>query len=252
MGLRPLALVTGASRGRGIGAAVSIRLASEGWDVARTYWRAYDGRMPWGSDPAESADIRSAIEAAGARTMEVEADLADVDSPCRVFDAVGEEMGAPITGLILSHCESTGTDLLSTTAESLDQHYAVNVRASWLLIREYARRLPPSVQGGRIVALSSDHSVGNLAYGATKAALDRLVQAAAYELGKRGVTANVVNPGATDTGWMTPDLMQATVRATALGRVGTPDDASAIVGFLCSAEGGWVSGQILASNGGVQ
>ena len=93
----------------------------------------------------------------------------------------------------MSHCESVDLGLLDTIAESLDRHYAVNVRASFLMLAAFARQLPPD--GGAVIALTSDHTVGNLPYGATKAALDRMVLAAAHELGDRGLRANVINPG---------------------------------------------------------
>jgi 3-oxoacyl-[acyl-carrier protein] reductase len=93
--------------------------------------------------------------------------------------------------------------------------------------------------------------VGNLPYGATKGALDRLVVAAARELAALGVTANVVNPGPVDTGWMSDELKAEVVAATPLGRGGTPRDTAALVSFLCSADGGWVNGQLLCSDGGL-
>src|SRR5690349_14591234 len=79
--------------------------------------------------------------------------------------------------------------VLDTSIESFDRHYAVNVRATWLLIAAFARQLPPG--GGCVLALTSDHTVGNLPYGVTKGALDRLVLASAHELGASGLRANV-------------------------------------------------------------
>lgn len=116
---------------------------------------------------------------------------------------------------------------------------------------------PPGASGpaprpatGRIVALTSDHTVGNLPYGASKGALDRITLAAAHELAHLGVTANVVNPGPVDTGWMTDGLREALVRGTPLGRLGTPRDTAHLVDFLCSPQGQWINGQLLKSNGG--
>jgi 3-oxoacyl-[acyl-carrier protein] reductase len=80
--------------------------------------------------------------------------------------------------------------------------------------------------------------------------MDRIVLAAALELADLGVTANVVDPGPTDTGWMTPELRTALVARTPLGRIGAPQDAAALVGFLCSPDGGWLTGQLLHSDGG--
>jgi 3-oxoacyl-[acyl-carrier protein] reductase len=151
----------------------------------------------------------------------------------------------------MCHCESVDSGLLDTTVESFDRHFAVNTRASWLLIREYGRRFTGPSGAGRVVALTSDHTVGNLPYGASKGALDRITLAAARELAHLGVTANVVNPGPIDTGWMTEPLREEMVRQTPLGRLGTPRDTAHLVDFLCSPEGQWINGQLLMSNGGL-
>jgi 3-oxoacyl-[acyl-carrier protein] reductase len=93
--------------------------------------------------------------------------------------------------------------------------------------------------------------VHNLPYGATKGALDRVVLAAARELRHLRLTANVVNPGPVDTGWMDDGLRQRILDETPLGRGGTPRDTAALVSFLLSPEGGWVNGQLLHSDGGL-
>jgi 3-oxoacyl-[acyl-carrier protein] reductase len=102
-----------------------------------------------------------------------------------------------------------------------------------------------------VIALTSDHTVGNLPYGASKGALDRITLAAAQEFAGLGITANVINPGPTDTGWMTPELKTRITEETPLGRLGVPDDVANLVSFLCSSDGGWINGQLLASNGGL-
>lgn len=239
---RPLALVTGASRRAGIGAAIALRLARDGWDVATTFWRPYDEAVFPGSDPADVDWLQAQLASRGVRTAAIEADLRLVDTPGRVFDAVENAIG-PVTALVLSHCQSVDSDIMSTTIDSFDLHVAVNARASWLLVREFGRRFRTG--RGRIVALTSDHVVGNLPYGASKGALDRIVLAAAQELRHLGVTANVVDPGPTDTGWMTP------AQKAELGRrVGLPVDCANLVCFLCSEEGGRINGQRLRSDGG--
>jgi 3-oxoacyl-[acyl-carrier protein] reductase len=139
---------------------------------------------------------------------------------------------------------------MDATVESFDRHMAVNARATWLLVREFGRRFRGPAGAGRIVALTSDHTVGNLPYGASKGALDRIVLAAAQELADLGLTSNVVNPGATDTGWMDDGLMDLIGRRTLGGRVGRPGDVANLVSFLCSPDGGWVNGQLLHSDGG--
>ncbi|MFJ7524149.1 SDR family oxidoreductase [Streptomyces griseus] len=265
---RPIALITGVGRSIGIGAGIARRLAATGWDVAFTYWTPYDRRMEWGAEPGAAASIEKELAEAGARTAAIEADLTDPDAPARIFDEAEQRLGGQVTALVLSHAESVDSGLLDTTVEAFDRHFAVNSRASWLLIREYGLRFrgapgttkdttpstapgtAPGTATGRIVALTSDHTVGNLPYGASKGALDRITLAAAHELAHLGVTANVVNPGPVDTGWMNDELRATLVRGTPLGRLGTPLDTAHLVGFLCSPEGQWVNGQLLKSNGG--
>lgn len=104
--------------------------------------------------------------------------------------------------------------------------------------------------GGAIVAFTSDHTTGNLPYGASKGALDRIVISAARELGPRQISANVVKPGPVDTGWMDDDARAALLAHQPLGRAGTPKDIAGITSFLLSTEGRWISGQLLHTDGG--
>ncbi|MER6437954.1 SDR family oxidoreductase [Streptomyces sp. NPDC001185] len=248
-GDRPLALITGVGRTAGIGAGIAGRLAASGWDIAFTYWTPYDDRMSWGSEPGAADVISRTLTGHGAAVTAVEADLADPDTPARVFDEVEERSGR-VTALVMSHCESVDSGLLDTTVESFDRHFAVNARATWLLIREFGRRFSAERGTGRIVGLTSDHTVGNLPYGASKGALDRIVLAAAQEFAHLGVTANVINPGPVDTGWMSAEDREHCLRGTPAGRLGTPRDTARLVDFLCSGDGEWINGQLLMSNGG--
>ncbi|MBF9069259.1 SDR family oxidoreductase [Streptacidiphilus fuscans] len=248
-GSRPVALVTGVGRTVGIGAGVARRLAAAGWDVAFTHWSPYDARMPWGVERGAADEIAEELAGHGADTLAVEADLADPATPERIFDAVERRFGG-VTALVMCHCESVDSGLLDTTVESFDRHFAVNARATWLLIRAYGRRFQDAPGTGRVIALTSDHTVGNLPYGASKGALDRITLAAAHELAHLGITANVVNPGPVDTGWMSDEVREQLTARTPLGRLGTPQDTAHLVEFLCSPQGGWINGQLLTSNGG--
>jgi 3-oxoacyl-[acyl-carrier protein] reductase len=241
------ALITGASRRRGIGAALAAGLAADGWNLMLAYWQPYDERVGL----AEGADEPQAIaEELGRLGVEVElapVDLADPAAAQALMDRAVRRFDE-LDALVLSHCESVDSGLLDTTVESFDRHYAVNVRGSWLLLAAFARQLP--ARGGSVVALTSDHTVNNLPYGATKAALDRLVLAAAHELGNRGLRANVINPGPVDTGWMTAEIREQLIGLQPSGRLGTPADVANLVRFLLSEQGQWVNGQLIHSNGG--
>ena len=140
--------------------------------------------------------------------------------------------------------------ILTTTVDSFDRHFAVNARATWLLIKKFAEQFVGPAGSGRIVAITSDHTAFNLPYGASKAAMDRIVLAAAVELAELGITANVVNPGATDTGWMDAAIEAVVRHGNLQPRIGQPIDCANVVRFLCSPEGQWINGQLLYSDGG--
>ena len=241
------ALVTGVGRLAGIGAGIARGLAEDGWDLALSYWHPYDDRLALGRSEDDLDVLTAQIRDLGRTVALVPADLEDVPSAAGLVDRAAAELG-PLTGLVLSHAESVDSGVLDTTVESFDRHYAVNVRASWLLVRSFAEQLGDD--GGRVVALTSDAVARNLPYGATKGALDRIMVAAAHELGGRGLVANAVNPGPIDTGWMDPETRKALAGMQPTGRLGTPQDTADLVRFLLSERGGWVNGQLLHSNGG--
>jgi len=243
---RRAALITGAGRLAGIAAGIGARLADDGWDVALSCWRPYDAQQPWASDDDEPERLAEDLRSRGATVALLPCDLADPEEPGRLVDAACEVFG-PLRGLVLSHAESRDSSILDTTVESFDRHMAVNARASWQLIAAFARQ---AKNAGAIVALTSDHTAFNLPYGASKGALDRIVVAAARELGHLGIRANVVNPGPVDTGWMDDALRTELAREQPTGRLGTPADVARIVAFLLSDDGAWTTGQLIHADGG--
>lgn len=250
-GSRHAVLVTGVGRSRSIGSGIAVGLARDGWDLVLSHWGPYDRRLGYEQGPHDVDDVAADCRAAGSQVLVVEADLSTVEGP-RELIAAADRVGA-LRGLVMSHTEGVNSSILDTTLESWERHFAVNVRAAWLLIQGLARVLPEAETTevtARVVALTSDHTAHNLPYGASKGALDRIVVAAAIELGHRGLRANVINPGPIDTGWMTPEIRRSGIEQTPAGRLGTPQDTADLVRFLMSDAGGWITGQVLYSNGG--
>ena len=238
---RPLAIITGVGRAAGIGAGIARTLVADGWDVVLSHWTPYDERVNDGS-----TGLAGLLAELGEHAIAIPVDLERSDAAATLFAALKGRGAA--SALVLSHAESVDSGILDTTIESFDRHFAVNTRASWLLIAEFARQLEADT--GRIVALTSDHTAHNLPYGASKGALDRIVIAAAAELAHLGITANVINPGPIDTGWMTNKTRAHLTSMQPTGRLGTPSDTADLVAFLLSEKGGWVTGQLLKSDGG--
>jgi 3-oxoacyl-[acyl-carrier protein] reductase len=247
-----VALVTGVGRRRGIGFAVCRALASRGADVVLSYWGAYDREMPWASDEDEPEALLGELRAAGVGAEGVEIDLSGSDSARLLLDAAEEGLGRPSI-LVNTAAVSTRAGFEALDAETLDAHYAVNVRAMALLSVGFARRYPGG-PGGRIVNFSSGQSLGpmpeELAYVATKGAIEAFTRTLAVEIGHKGITVNAVNPGPTDTGWMSEELEREITPKFALGRIGEPEDAARLVAFLAGDEAAWITGQLIHSEGG--
>jgi 3-oxoacyl-[acyl-carrier protein] reductase len=223
------ALVTGVSRRAGIGYAIARRLEEAGLRVFTHGWSAHD------SDPDVVPDV--------------EADFADPGAPLRVVAAATAALG-PLDVLVVNHARSGEGRLADLTAEHLDAFLHENLRASLLLVKEFAAR--HESDAGRIVLMTSglhkSPMSGELAYAVSKAGLLTATPMLADELADRGITVNCVNPGPTDTGWGLADI-DPTARMPA-GRWGEPDDAARLVAWLCSDDARWITGQTIDSEGG--
>ena len=247
-----MAVVTGASRRRGIGTAICRALAAQGADVFFTHWAPFDRTQPVGDEPEFPVKLQDELRGMGVRAEGMEMDLALPDSPARLLDAVTERLGPPSI-LVNNAAYSSGDGFERLDAETLDAHYAVNLRATALLSVGFARRYPGGA-GGRIINFTSGQSLGpmpeELAYGATKGAIEAFTVTLAAEVGHKGITVNAVDPGPTDTGWMTERLKTELAARFPAGKVGEPEDAARLVAFLASDEAAWITGQIIHSEGG--
>jgi 3-oxoacyl-[acyl-carrier protein] reductase len=158
----------------------------------------------------------------------------------------------PLDILIVNHARSGHGRLDELTAEEIDAFLHENVRASLLLVREFAARHDDSRPGGRVVLLTSGQHLApmarEVAYAVSKGALQQATLTLADQLADRGITVNTVNPGPTDTGWGLAEQDPAT--AMPFGRWGEPDDAARLVAWLCSDDARWITGQTIDSEGG--
>lgn len=246
-----VAIVTGASRRRGIGAAICRALASHNADILFTHWQPFDQTQPLGIDKDGPRLLQRELQEFGVRVEELAIDLADPAAPERVLDAVESRLGSSSI-LVNNAAHFTPDDYRTLDAASLDAHYAVNVRATALLSVEFARRYRGG-PGGRIISLTSGQSVGpmpdELSYATSKGAIEALTTSLAAGVAARGITVNAVDPGGTDTGWMSEVLKEDILSQMGFGRIGQPDDAARLILFLASDAGAWITGQTIHSRG---
>jgi 3-oxoacyl-[acyl-carrier protein] reductase len=242
-----VALVTGVSRRAGIGFAIARRLVDAGARVFAHHHAPHDLQRPWGGDSIDAvlAELGGVANLGG--------DLVDPGAPERVMAAAVDAFGH-VDVLVCNHA-SSGPDggLGELTADMLDAHYAVNTRASLLLVQAFAAQ-HDGRSGGRVVLMTSGQNLGpmrgEIAYAASKGALAAITATLSDTLIDRGITVNCVNPGPVDTGWATPERFEAVKDRLPLGRWGEPDDPARLIAWLVSDEGRWVTGQVLHSEGG--
>lgn len=251
---RRIAVVTGASRLRGIGAAVCRALAARNIDIFLTYWGKHDQEL-YGHEEGGPDALREEIRASGVRCESMEADLSKPESAVQIIDEVEARLGNP--AILVNNAAYDPLDIAFDHLDAgiLDAYYAVNMRGTILLSVEFARRFSQPA-GGRIINLTSGQGVaampGKIPYIATKGAIEAFTVTLAAEVASRGITVNAVDPGPTDTGWISakPELKKTLLKAAPFGRLGQPEDAARLVAFLASDAGQWITGQIIHSRGG--
>ncbi|MET3405808.1 3-oxoacyl-[acyl-carrier protein] reductase [Priestia aryabhattai] len=252
--INKIAVVTGASRAKGIGTEICRELAREGADVFFTHWSKYDRLMDYCNedDFKWSKHLMEEIRSLGVRCESMELDLSQPDAPRKLLDEVQNKLGSPSI-LVNNATHSVDVDFRSIDADILDAHYNVNVRGTCLLTVEFAR-LIEGKHGGRIINMVSGQDKspepGNLAYVATKGAVSTFTKSVAIELAPLKITVNAVDPGPTNTGWMSSELKEELLPKFPMGRLGEPRDAAKLVIFLASEESEWITGQIIHSDGG--
>jgi 3-oxoacyl-[acyl-carrier protein] reductase len=260
-----VALVTGGNQG--IGAATVRALAAQGVAVFLTYLRlglddpgvATTDRAEYSASRAKSGEeLVAEIVAQGGRAAAWEADLADASVVPDLFDRAEAALG-PVEILVnnadtwqadtflAASSDRFGRGMNAVSAGTIDHVFSVNSRASALLIAEFARRHQArGATWGRIVSLTTGPASGfpeEVSYGASKNALESFTVAAAGELGRFGITANVVCPPATDTGWISEEMAAAFAAQGPLYHLGQPHEVAEVILFLASEQARFVTGQ---------
>ena len=259
-----VALVTGANHG--IGASTARTLAAAGARVLITYLSLgdeIDCGIPevFRQRRASNADhVVAAIRAAGGHAIAMEADLAQSATACRLFDVAEAELG-PVDILVNNASswladtftaetrDTFGRGLVRVSLETFERQFSVDARGSASLIAEFARRhIERKARWGRIVGLTSGGPggfPGQVSYGAAKAALENYTMAASIELASAGVTANIVYPPVTDTGWITDEVRRYVDGRQDLLHIAQPDDVARVIAYLVSDEATLITGNIV-------
>jgi NAD(P)-dependent dehydrogenase (short-subunit alcohol dehydrogenase family) len=243
-----VALITGVGRRAGIGYAIARRLLGLGAAVVAQAWTPYDVAA-WNADPAEADAVLSELKELG-DVEQVQADFAKPDSPADLMEAAKARFGH-VDVLVVNHTRSGDGTLAELTAGHLDDFLHENVRASLLLVKEFAAQ-HDGRPGGRVVMMTSGQHISpmasEIAYAVSKGALHQATLTLSESLIDRGITVNAINPGPTDTGWGLSETDPRT--SMPQGRWGEPDDAARLIAWLCTDDAQWITGQVFDSEGG--
>ena len=237
------AIITGASRG--IGAAVTERLAQDGFSVVVNY----------AGSETEASELARKINAGGGRAITAQADVSKPVEVAGMFDATEKEFGG--VDVLVNNAGILALSSIATTDDAMfDRVIAVNLKGTFNGLREAAKRLR---SGGRIISFST--SVIGLRletygiYAATKSAVETLTAILSKELRGRSITVNAIAPGPTATDLFlhgkSQELIERMAKMNPLERLGTPQDIAAAVAFLAGPDGSWINGQVLRANGGM-
>jgi len=258
-----VAIVTGANNPWGIGAATALAFAREGARVVLIYKklpRAFDGDKTdrhgvdryFEANAGDASAVESRLKAMGADYLILESDISDEAAVKEIYSTVAERYGR--VDILVNNAADGDMDGIDTiesiTQQVIDDTFAVNVRGSILMTREFIKRRGDY---GRIINLSSDAAqvfAGQITYGASKATLEALTRSIALEAAKYGITVNCVAPGPTQTGWIDEELEKAVLPLIPMGKLIQPEDIAETILFLSGEQARMITGQVIKVSGG--
>lgn len=240
--MRKTAIVTGASRG--IGRAIALRLAADGFGVVVNY----------AGNAAKAEEVVSEIASAGGRAVSIQADVSKSDDVKQLFEKTIKAFGQ-VDVVVNNAGIMPISPIAKGDVDTFDKVIATNLRGTFLVLSQAAQHV---AEGGRIIAFSSSVLAKNFPnygpYIASKAGVEGLVRVLANELRGHKITVNAIAPGPVATelflGDKTEEQIKQIGNMAPLERLGQPEDIANVVSFLAGPDGGWVNAQILRANGG--
>ena len=223
-----------------------------GADVFIHSYSPYDADREWGADLDGSSALLTELRSHGTRIAQAEGNFLDREVPQQIVNAAVQAFGH-VDILVANHTYSTMGNLEELTAADIDTHLQVYLRGPLLFIPAFAAQHTAPTAARVILITSGQHlhpMPAELAYIASKGALQPIMTSLSAHLIPRGITVNTINPGATDTGWANGELYESIRALNPQGRWGEPEDAARLIGWLVTDDARWITGQVINSTGG--
>lgn len=243
-------LVTGVSRASGIGAAIALTLAENGAEVIITGMSAYDAHINYpDTDATFTQTYAQSLSDKGLKVKALPSkDLSIAENGIQLI-----QNASPINGLVLNHAYSENKNLEDWTQEHIDKHLSTNVSGAMMMIQTFAKQLPQNQRGAITLFTSGQYKgsmINEIAYAVSKEAIIAITQQCAAALAHQNIQVNAINPGPTDTGYASKEDYEALKKRFPQNRWGLPSDAAKLTHFLQSDYASWISGEVIASEGG--